>query len=103
MATLTIDVTYTPKRPREIERFGVNFAKLLPAGDTIAAADVSITSAAGKPTAGMLQDVVNIDGAIVSQQVAAGDNGQTYLLRFAIDTMPSGSHFEIVGSLTVRD
>jgi hypothetical protein len=101
---ITPDLSFSPKRPEDVERFSINFAKLLPAGVTISAATVDVVglNGAAPNTQSMVQGVAAIDGLIVSALVGGGQSSTTYGVRFQVDGS-DGQHLMVIGSLLVRD
>jgi hypothetical protein len=99
----TPDVKFSPKRPGDVERFAINFLKLVPAGVEITNPTITVEALGGKtPASTMVRDgTEEINGPIVSVLVGDGDSGSIYGLRFAVNA--GEQRYEILGSLPVQE
>jgi len=97
------DVVFDPKRVEDAELFGMNFARLLPTGDTITSAVVTSTLVEGRGMTGnMIITPAVISGTWVRQIVSGGTKGARYHLRFTANTS-GGLKLTGVGELQVVD
>lgn len=100
-----VDTEFDPKRPADVEYFGIDFKNVLAVGETITAYSMSVSINSGRPdvnVSAMKQGLTTVSGTKVLQKVGGGISGNKYNLKFSIDTS-IGQHFDIVGLLHVRD
>lgn len=75
-------MNFTPKRADEVERYVVDFVRLLPEGVTIVGASWTITTTRGSLASNMIVGDPNaptIDGSQVSINIGGGVPGVTYV------------------------
>jgi hypothetical protein len=98
------DVIFTPpKRVEEAELFGFDFKRIIPTGDSLLTATVTVTLINGRGTVlNMIIDAPVVQGSWVKQLVRGGTKNSTYHLRFTANTL-NGLKLVGVGELTVVD
>jgi hypothetical protein len=101
--TSTPDVFFDPKRPDEEEYFEINFGTIMPKGDSITSAAVTVKRAAGGDVVtSMVPTLVAFSGTRAQQKIRGGVKNTFYHVRFAVITA-MGLRLTQVGELEVRD
>lgn len=102
-AIATPDIIYTEKRVEEVDLFGMNFARLIPTGDSLLEATVTATIVSGRGnSAGMIRGLPIINGTWVKQLVGGGLKGGVCHLRFMAKTI-NGLELTGLGQFEIVD
>jgi len=84
MTTYNDDVI--TKTPAETKAVTFDASELLASGDSISAASVTILDAADQAQAAMVSGSASVSGALITQMIAGGSDGQDYTLTLSITT-----------------